>query len=77
MHQTKYHICLKITDNFFDIVQLTPSTISGWPPAGLAAPFWFTPNPVEGVLATSSMSFIIILRTATCISPNNLESCYY
>lgn len=52
----------------------TPSTICGCPPPGLAAPFWFIPNPVEGVLATSSISFIINLRRARCISPNNLES---
>ena len=58
------------------ITPLTPSTIWGCPPSGLAAQYWFIPNPVTGVLATSSMSFIIDFKRATWISPNNLESCY-
>lgn len=55
-------------------IQPTPSTIWGCPPPGLAALFWFAPSPMEGVRATSSISLMMDLRRATCISPNNLGS---
>jgi hypothetical protein len=55
--------------------KLTPSTTCGCPPPEFITLFWLAPNPVVGVLATSSMSFIMDLRRATWTSPNILGSC--